>query len=106
MASLAQQRCANHAEREAVARCVECKCFFCRECVAEHQERVVCAGCLRKLVAPGKQKQRGFPVIIRGLQLVAGLLLLWLGFYFVGRVLLQLPTSFHEGTLWRQYWWE
>jgi len=47
---LAYQRCLNHTFREAVARCPECGHYFCRECITEHEDRVVCASCLRKLV--------------------------------------------------------
>ena len=45
---LAHQRCFNHATREAVARCPECHHFFCRECITEHDDRVLCTGCLKK----------------------------------------------------------
>ena len=43
------QRCFNHAGREAVARCPECGQFFCRECITEHEDRVLCSACLKKL---------------------------------------------------------
>ena len=49
MQNLAHQRCFNHAVREAVARCPECGQCFCRECITEHDDRVVCAACLKKL---------------------------------------------------------
>src|SRR5438132_254763 len=49
MEILARQRCLNHLNREAVARCPECKRFFCRECVTEHEDRLICAACLKKL---------------------------------------------------------
>ena len=48
---LSLQRCRNHAEREAVARCPGCGHHFCRECVTEHDDRILCAACLRKLTA-------------------------------------------------------
>jgi hypothetical protein len=34
------------------------------------------------------------------------MLTLWLFFYFMGRGLLILPSSFHEGTLWQAGYWE
>ena len=34
------------------------------------------------------------------------LALLWLAFYAVGRTLLLIPSSFHEGSLWRDMAWE
>ena len=106
MEILAQQRCANHLQREAVARCPDCKCCFCRECVTEHQERVICAACLRKLETPKPEQRKEFSVCIHGLQGLAGLLILWLSFYFLGRVLLSIPASFHNGTLWQKHGWD
>jgi hypothetical protein len=46
MTAVAHQRCLHHHEREAVARCPECGHYFCRECITEHDERVICASCL------------------------------------------------------------
>jgi hypothetical protein len=101
MISLANQRCFNHATREAVARCPECKQFFCRECITEHDDRVVCSSCLKKLTRkPLAQRFR-----LRGLLLIAqcvfSLLIAWYFFFLIGDGLLKLPNSFHEGTLWQ-----
>jgi hypothetical protein len=41
------QRCANHELREAVSRCPQCRRSLCRECVTDHEGRLVCAACLR-----------------------------------------------------------
>lgn len=99
--ALVHQRCGNHALREAVARCPECRGFFCRECVTEHEDRLVCAACLRTLLAPKERKLRlrlG-PVLLVA-QGAVGLLLLWFGFYLIARVLLWIPAAYHEATLW------
>jgi hypothetical protein len=32
--------------------------------------------------------------------LLTGVLVLWLVFFLLGRALLSMPASFHEGTLW------
>ncbi len=106
MEILAQQRCVNHLQREAVARCPECKSFYCRECVTEHQDRVVCAACLKKLEAPRPERVKKLPALMRGMQGLVGLLIAWLSFYFLGRLLLSLPASFHNGTLWQEHWWD
>ncbi len=45
---LSGKRCFNHAGREAAARCPGCRRFYCRECVTEHDGRVLCAECLRR----------------------------------------------------------
>ena len=56
MTALAHQRCFNHALREAAARCPGCGNFFCRECVTEHDDRVLCAACLETGKTKGKIK--------------------------------------------------
>src|SRR6266566_3805111 len=98
---LAYQRCFNHAAREAVARCPDCRRYFCRECITEHDDRIICAACLRKRKHPPLIERRGFATAIRCSQCLFGLLLAWCFFYLVGETLLRLPNSFHEATLWQ-----
>jgi len=102
MQAIAHQRCFNHAAREAVARCPECRQFFCRECVTEHDGQVVCAGCLKRLALSSLPAGSRFGGLLGFAQCLLGILTVWLFFYFLGRGLLLLPTSFHEGTLWQQ----
>lgn len=104
MPPLTQQRCFNHALREAVARCPECKQFFCRECVTEHDDRVLCASCLKKLTRKPIAQRFALAKILRAGQCLFGLLIAWYFFFLIGRGLLKLPDSFHEGTLWRVNW--
>lgn len=104
--SLAHQRCFHHAHREAVARCPECRNFFCRECVTEHADRVLCAACLKRIVAGPGTRRRGLVGLVRALQVAAGLVLAILFFYWLGLSLLEMPASFHDGTLWRGHWLE
>ncbi len=103
---LTAQRCYNHQRREAVARCPDCGRFFCRECVTEHEDRVLCTACLRKLTKKSRAGAFGFAILFRIGQCSFGLFLLWLAFYYLGRMLLALPADFHEGTLWQANWWE
>ncbi len=100
MPSLIHQRCLNHATREAVARCPGCGHYFCRECISEHDERVLCAGCLRKLARVPVLKQKGFARAARVMLCLVGLLAAWIFFFVLGESLLSLPSSFHEGTFW------
>ena len=104
MHALAQQHCLNHLDREAVARCPECTQYFCRECVVEHDDRLLCAACLRRLLAAAGGEKRfrflSFAPFARALQLTLGVLAAWLFFYFAGRALLLIPSSFHDGTVW------
>lgn len=104
MHDLAHQRCLNHAGREAVARCLTCRHYFCRECITEHDDRVICASCLRKLARVPLLQRRGFGSLVRLGQCALGLLVAWFFFYLIGESLLALPTSFHEGTLWQAHW--
>ena len=106
MENLARQRCVNHEAREAAARCPECGRYYCRECITEHDERVLCAACLKKLVRGRPRMRQRLAPLSRGLQCFLGLLILWLVFYFLGSVLLSLPASFHDVTLWQEQWWE
>jgi hypothetical protein len=100
MASLASQSCLHHPAREAVARCPECGRFYCRECITEHEDRVICAGCLRGLTGtPEKRKPRLGGVLVAG-RCAFGFLVAWMFFYFIARALVSIPSTFHEGTLW------
>ncbi len=96
MNDIQSRRCFNHHLREAVARCPECRRFFCRECITEHANRIVCARCLERLVGDSAPARRR---VQAGLSLgaLAGFCCLWLLFYGLGRLLLALPSTFHEG---------
>jgi len=104
MARLDEARCHHHPGREAVARCPECGLFFCRECITEHDRRVLCADCLRRQTAgaaPGASRQAD---AVLSLGALAGLFALWVLFYLAGQALLLIPSSFHEGTWWEGLW--
>lgn len=96
--NIAHERCFNHAAREAVARCPECGRYFCRECISEHEGRVICAFCLKQLsVTP--VKRRRLTGLIRIAQVIVGIVLLWSSFYLLGKILLAIPASFHDITI-------
>jgi hypothetical protein len=99
VSTISARRCFNHAQREAAARCPDCGKFYCRECITEHDGRMICAHCLLPGEAP-RRKGRFLSGTLRALQLLIGVLVLWLAFFLLGRALLALPSSFHEGTLW------
>jgi len=98
---IALQRCFRHGTREAVARCPQCHRFFCRECITEHEDRVLCSSCLEKALQKEAIESHGFRMFRRILNSAFSLLLLWFFFYLVGKALILLPTSFHDGTLWK-----
>lgn len=102
MNPLQHQACLRHAQREAVARCPECRQFFCRECVTEHEDRLLCAACLRKLVRPVNQRRGAIVTLAaRGVAWGASFGIAWLAYYWLGRILLRIPAEVHDATLWR-----
>lgn len=98
---LTDQRCFNHGEREAAACCLECKRYYCRECVTEHEGRVLCSSCLVQLTDSEKDRVSRLIPVFRFVQFAIGFVALWLFFYIIGQGLLTLPASFHEGAIWQ-----
>jgi hypothetical protein len=91
-------RCANHPHREAVARCVKCGRFFCRECITEHHDRMYCSACLLVNPEPGKGR-RFFSALCTAARMAGGVLILWLAFYGLGKALLLMPDHYHQGEI-------
>jgi hypothetical protein len=86
-----QQNCLFHPSRQAVARCPSCRNFYCRECVTEHDDRLICAACLKKLTPGAAMRGRRFR--LASLAPAAGLLIAWLCFYVVGWLLSRIPSD-------------
>lgn len=103
MSGLVHQRCLHHADREAAARCPECKRYFCRECVSEHDNRILCADCLRRLLAPASAHRGRFDGVLRLGMSIIGFALVWFFFFLIGRGLIAIPGSFHEGRIWKTF---
>ena len=95
--ALSQRRCLNHPEREAAYRCPECRRDFCRECGAEHDGRMLCAACLKKLAPDAGAARRRWTSIAAAGAPLGGFLLGWMFFYYLGQLLIEIPTSFHSG---------
>ena len=102
-ASLAQQRCFIHPWREAAVRCPACQRFFCRECSTEHEGRLLCTQCLARITAASAAAKQGGPFrAILGVAgwaaaAIAGLLLAWLVFFYLGAALARTSFDFHTG---------
>lgn len=97
-APLAQARCFKHVSREAAAKCPECGRFYCRECVTEHEGRVVCRTCLESLLHQEVRATPGWLKACTGwLLALAGYLIVVYSLYLVGRILLRIPSQFHSG---------
>jgi hypothetical protein len=79
-----QQRCWNHEAREAACRCPACGRSYCRECVSEHEGRLLCAACLSGVTAGlepdgGRWRKLGPAAMI-----AAAILLAWLTYWAAG----------------------
>ena len=101
MRTLREQRCRNHDDREASARCPACGGFFCRECVTEHEGRILCSACLARTTRPDATPTRRFrpgPWLAG----IGGFGMLWLAIHMAGRLLLTIPAEVHEGTIWER----
>jgi hypothetical protein len=93
---LRQQRCLNHPQREASARCPECGRFYCRECITEHDDRVLCAACLARLAPAENSRREWWGWLPRvALALLAGLIV-FLVLLIIGNLLLSIPSQFHD----------
>ena len=62
-----------------------------------------CATCLREKTGAQAKPKRDWFVFSVACQGLLGLLGLWFTTYFLGRALLELPTNFHEGTVWMKF---
>ena len=103
---LSQQRCYHHKKREAVVRCPDCGRFFCRECVTEHHQRMLCSMCLQHITRGREKKSKAWVQSFFWLgQGGIGFVLIWYAFYLMGLFLLKIPHTFHEGTIWQMDWW-
>ena len=96
MGSLTLTRCFNHGQREAVARCPSCRRHYCRECVTEHEHKLLCASCIAALTLSSETPERRRWPILPAVQFSASVLVLWVSFYLVGQALLSIPTQFHD----------
>jgi len=98
ISALSEAKCFKHVDREAVAKCPECGRFFCRECVTEHEGRVVCRSCLDSLLEGEPQNRRSWLHTAGSWALtLAGYVIVFYGFYLIGRLLLRIPSEFHSG---------
>lgn len=85
--TLARQRCWTHPARVAVCRCPGCARFFCRECVTEHEARLLCAACIARTVTAAPRRGGRMPAFAAA---AGGLLVAWAAFYATARAVVQL----------------
>jgi len=93
--ALIHERCWNHTSREAVARCPVCNRYYCRECVTEHEGRMVCASCVATAAKTQEAKSRSGGILWTVFAL-GGILLAWMIFYYLGALLARIPADFFD----------
>jgi hypothetical protein len=95
-----EQRCFHHERREAVCRCPQCRRSFCRECVTEHEDRLICAACLRESALTAKAPRTGGRRTMEFGMAVGGLLLAWAIFFGAAESLITI-TERSEHMAWQ-----
>ena len=93
-----EQRCWNHEGREAVCRCLQCGRSYCRECVSEHQGRLLCAACLATAVRVDERKRGPLRRVAPAAMMLAGLLLAWMVLFGAGESLLILAERAEQSS--------
>jgi hypothetical protein len=96
MTEFGQQRCFVHPSREAVSLCLECRHAFCRECVVDHDGRLLCAACLARLRAPAARGGRALRKLLSTMATALTILLCWILFYMFGRMLMMAESAHHS----------
>ena len=99
----AKRFCFNHPIREAAALCVGCGRPFCRECITPVVRRMYCTACHQEKMGAQVKPKRDWFVLSVAVQAALGFFGLWFTAYMLGRVLLEIPSDFHEGTVWLKY---
>jgi hypothetical protein len=79
-----QQRCWNHEAREAACRCPACGRNYCRECVSEHEGRLLCAACLSGVTARRQPGAGHGSRLAPAAMIAAAILLAWLTYWAAG----------------------
>ncbi len=96
MTQFTHQRCFVHPSREAVSLCLECRRAFCRECVVDHDGRLICAACLARLNAPAAGRRGALRRLSSAVGVAFAILLCWILFYMFGRMLMLAEPAHHS----------
>lgn len=63
---------------------------------------MVCGPCYRAKTQVKEKPVRDWFILTTATQFLLGLGMLWLGAWLLGRVLLSIPSDYHEGTSWEK----
>ena len=94
------QRCWHHEAREAVCRCPQCSRSYCRECVSEHEGRLLCAACLRNAAKGAAGARSKSPGLTAAAIMLAGVILAWAIFFGAAESLITI-TERSERSAWQ-----
>jgi hypothetical protein len=97
--SFASRRCRNHIDRQAACRCPGCGFDFCRECVTEHDERLLCSRCVAGLNFPATRASRTKSIKAIA-QCVVGIAAAWIFFFLAGELTSIIVSPSHEVRAW------
>jgi hypothetical protein len=95
MTAFASKRCFVHSAREAVCLCTICRKSFCRECVIEQEQRLVCAACMSRSTAAKRDSRAKLDAVQGTGSVLLAILLAWVFFYMAGRIFLLAEPSRH-----------
>jgi uncharacterized membrane protein YvbJ len=95
--ALRERKCVNHASREAVARCPECKKDFCRECITEHNNKMLCTNCLHEKTKRKEAKKKKLEILFTIFLFCLGMLISYYFFFGLASMLSEIPDQFHNG---------
>jgi hypothetical protein len=72
--------------------------------VVEHEDRIICSGCLAKITASAEMPARtwSFRPLLRFAAAFSGIIVAWFIYFGVGRTLLAIPDESHAETLWKR----
>ncbi|MCD4819929.1 MAG: rhomboid family protein [Candidatus Cloacimonetes bacterium] len=90
MSKLSQVRCHNHIDREAVSLCKHCHNYFCRECISDYDDKMLCKSCIDKLISNNNLKRKKKLNFKQYLAVIFSSLLLWFIFYSSGNILISI----------------
>jgi hypothetical protein len=91
-----QQRCWNHEAREAACRCPACGRNYCRECVSEHEGRLLCAACLSGVTAGREPSGGRWRKLAPAAMIAAAILLAWLTYWVAGESVMSVIRRMEE----------
>ncbi len=93
---VAQQKCVLHPSRSAAGRCPECEEYYCRECITEHEGRVICASCLEEVTGDEAEEEFDWSLLLEVLKATGGFFLCWFFFYAIAQLLLKISTPLQQ----------